>query len=52
MATTTSTKTGIPTFDTAFEQVRIDYGTIESYFADGLRFTLADQQRLRDRYLE
>ncbi len=38
--------------DTAFAEMRAEFGTIERYFADGLGITEAEQQTLRDRLTE
>lgn len=35
--------------DTAFAEMRAEFGTIERYFAEGLGITAAEQQLLRDR---
>jgi protein-tyrosine phosphatase len=38
--------------DASFDQVRIQYGSIENYFAKGLGIDRAGQQKLRDRFLQ
>lgn len=38
--------------DIAYERVREKYGTFENYIRDGLRVTSAEQEKLREMYLE
>jgi protein-tyrosine phosphatase len=38
--------------ETAFDEVRTRYGTVEDYFTEGLGIEAAAQDELRDRYLE
>ena len=36
----------------AFEAISADYGTLESYFSEGLRLGTAERAELKARYLE